>query len=79
MLRGRYGWLSQRNQFILPSPRPAPPLFGSPLLLPVARGAGLGGREKEGRSKQGGGRRRVHTYAVTYASAHTHTYTLTFV
>lgn len=57
MLRGRYGWLSQRNQFILPTfpTRTTRPLLPRPY---PARW----GREKEGRSsKQGGRGTRTHT------------------
>lgn len=62
MLRGRYGWLSQRNQFILPSPpsrhHPSSALLQS---LPPRQG---GRREKEGVY------RITHTRARTPARAY---------
>jgi len=71
MLRGRYGWLSQRNQFILPSPPmntiPSRPSFG------VSRLGKTADREKEGmyRTRTRSVTIPRYTYRATFVAIHT--------
>lgn len=71
MLRGRYGWLSQRNQFILPSP----PRGHHPSLLDLLRSLSHLGTRQQRREKEGVHRilqyTREHTRARTYTERET--------
>lgn len=60
MLRGRYGWLSQRNQFILPTfltrttpPHPSSPVEGKKRLGRRIRAHRERERERKGKAQKG--------------------------